>query len=616
MKKHLWNFIFSRWAAFIHDMLWVPTSLLLAVWLRFNLDIIPQPYLASTVRLLVIALPVQSLLFWKLGLYRGFWHFASIPDLTRIIKTVLLGTIIVTMTDAWLFRLDSVPRSVLLLYPLLLTVGLTGPRILYRWLKDHRLRFKRKAGRRTLIIGAGSAGELLLRDLLHREEYHPVAFVDDDTKKHGREIHKIRIVGPIDRLNSIIKQLSIEIALLAIPSATRATMQQVAKECGKAGIPCETLPSIVELSDKQINIDRLRPVSVEDLLGRDTVNLDTNAISGYLRGKRILITGGGGSIGSELCRQIAQKKPEQLIILEHSEYNLYKIEQELRVDHPQLNLGCVLGDIKNSERVEWVFSRHRPDVVFHAAAYKHVPMLETNPAEGVLNNIFGTMTIADAADKFGVSRFVLVSTDKAVNPANVMGTTKRTAELYCQNLNLRSKTRFITTRFGNVLGSAGSVVPLFSEQIRNGGPVTVTHPEISRYFMTIPEAVALILQAGSMGNGGEIFVLDMGEPVLIRDLAEQMIRLSGLKPDKEIKIIYTGLRPGEKLHEELFHTKENLKKTSHAKLHLAGSRQVDWDWLVLELSELKQASHRRDIMPLLLHLKNIVPEFSGMPHEN
>lgn len=609
MKKVLRHILLNRWSAFAHDLLWVPVVLTAAYFLRFNLDTIPVEYRPSLYRLMAIAVPVQAVIFWFFGLYRALWRFASIPDLIRIIKGVGLGILLIVVIDSILTRLHGVPRSVLFLYPLLLVTGLSVPRISYRWFKDHRLNLRAQEGQRTIIVGAGRAGELLARDMMYRPEYELLAFVDDDPDKLNREIHGIRVVGTTGDLAGIVEAMDCEVVLLAMPSVRRKTLQRLVAECDRIGVVCKTLPSVFELSGMQVDAARLRSVTVEDLLGRDTVHLDYEAIAGYLRGRTVLVTGGGGSIGSELCRQIARQQPAKLIILEHAESNLYAIEYELRKHFNGLQLEAILGDVKNPDRVNWVFGQFKPDIVFHAAAYKHVPMLEFNPAEGVSNNIYGTRVIADAADRFGVDRFVLVSTDKAVNPANVMGATKRVAEIYCQNLEMRSKTKFITTRFGNVLGSVGSVVPLFEKQIKEGGPVTVTHPEITRFFMTIPEAVSLILQAGAMGRGGEIFVLDMGEPVRIQDLALQMIRLSGLVPDRDVKIVYTGLRPGEKLFEELLHTGEDLQPTGHEKLLLARSRQVDWDWLQEEFTGLEQAARSRDVDLLKKHLRNIVPEY-------
>jgi len=610
-KKLLKILLLNRWSALLHDVLCVPLALILAYWLRFNLGAIPSEFQRSLCELILIAMPVQGAFFWYSGLYRGLWRFASIPDLIRIFKVAGFGSVAIVSISFLLNRLQGIPRSVLLLYPLLLVGGLSASRIAYRWYKDHRLGFSPQEGRRTLIIGAGRAGEMLVRDLLHRDAYRPLAFLDDNPAMFQREIHGIPVRGKTEQLAEYVAQLSIELVLLAIPSAHKSLLQRLVVECNQIGVRCQTLPSVFEMAGRQVDAEKLRSVTVEDLLGREVVELDHEAIAGYLAGKVVLVTGGGGSIGSELCRQIAAQKPAQLVVFENGEFNLYAIDHELRHWFSELQLEAVLGDVKNPERVHWLFNTYRPAVVYHAAAYKHVPMLETNPAEGVCNNVFGTKVVADAADRFGVDRFVLVSTDKAVNPANVMGTTKRIAEIYCQNLNSRSKTKFITTRFGNVLGSSGSVIPLFQKQIADGGPVTVTHKDITRYFMTIPESVSLILQAGAMGKGGEIFVLDMGEPVLINDLAKQMIELSGFKVDKDIKIIYTGLRPGEKLFEELLHESEALQKTRHEKLLLASSRDVEWGWLENQLIELQRVAHSRDIEKILAVMHDLVPEFKA-----
>ncbi len=603
--------LFNRWVAFLHDIFWVPIALITAYLLRFNFSEIPGDYRYSLYQLLLFAPPIQGIIYWLFGLYRGFWRFASIPDLIRILKAVGMGTLVITVSSGLLTRFQGVPRSVFLLYPLLLTGGLCGSRLLFRWLKDHRLSLQRGSGTRTLIVGAGRAGELLVRDLLHRVEYEPVAFLDDDKSLQNREIHGIRVVGETMDLPRIVSKQEIELVILAIPSAGKKVIRHLVQLCRQVNVVCQTLPSVLEMKGMDVDADRLRPVTVDDLLGREPIRMDKKAISGYLSGRNVLVTGGGGSIGSELCRQVAAQQPGRLTIFDHGEFNIYSIDHELRADFPDLRLETVLGDIKDRDRLDWVFSSFRPDVIFHAAAYKHVPMVEENPAEGVRNNVYGTQCVADAADRYQAEKFVLVSTDKAVNPANVMGATKRAAELYCQNLDRRSETCFITTRFGNVLGSTGSVVPLFQRQIETGGPVTVTHPEITRYFMTIPEAVSLILQAGAMGKGGEIFVLDMGEPVLIKDLAEQMIRLSGLEPGKNIEIVYTGLRPGEKLYEELLHKSEGLQPTSHEKLLLARSREVDWAWLQEKMICLEQAASSRNIDKLRACLQDVVPEFKS-----
>ena len=604
------KYIFNRWVAFAHDLLWVPVALVLAYLLRFNFDGIPQVHVRSLQQLVMFAPPVQGVIFWFFGLYRGFWRFASIPDLVRILKAVGMGALVIALASGMLTRFQGVPRSVFLLYPLLLASGLCGSRLLFRWLKDHKFSLSRQRGKRTLIIGGGRAGELLVRDLLQRPEYEPVAFVDDDPGLQNRDIHGIRVVGKGQDIPRIVKKFGIELVILAIPSAGKKVIGKLVTLCRSARVECLTLPTVHEMKGMDVDASRLRAITVEDLLGRDPVRLDSRAIAGYLAGRSVLVTGGGGSIGSELCRQIAALRPERLIIFDHSEFNIYAIDHELRTAFPDIELESILGDVKDADRVGWLFATFRPEVVFHAAAYKHVPMVEWNPAEGVRNNVLGTRCIAEAADRYGAEKFVLVSTDKAVNPANVMGASKRAAELYCQNLDRRSETAFVTTRFGNVLGSTGSVVPLFQRQIAEGGPVTVTHEKITRYFMTIPEAVSLILQAGAMGEGGEIFVLDMGKPVLIRDLAEQMIRLSGLEPGRDIDIVYTGLRPGEKLYEELLHASEGLQPTSHEKLLLARSREVDWDWLLEELQKLEQAATSRHVDSLYASLQAIVPEYA------
>ncbi len=603
--------IFHRYVAFLHDFLWIPVAIYFSYWVRFNFDGIPEENLKSLYKLLIFAPPVQGLLFWIFGLYRGIWRFASIQDLIRILKSVGIGALFITGSFGMMTHFHGVPRSIFFLYPIFLTAGLSMPRLLWRYIKERQIKIVADDRRRVLVFGAGRAGELIVRDLLYRSnEYNPVAILDDDPVKIDREIHGVRVLGGSDKIPEIVERLKIELVILAIPSARKEVMQRLVSICQKINVECKTLPALLEMRGQEVNFEKLRSISVNDLLGRDSVRLDIKAISDYLKGRIVLVTGGGGSIGSELCRQVALHNPEMLIIFDHGEFNLYSIEQELSANAKELCLETVLGDVRNSAQVEWLFSKYRPNVVFHAAAYKHVPMVEYNQTEGISNNVFGTINIANAADKYGAEKFVLVSTDKAVNPVNVMGATKRVAEIYCQNLDKHSNTSFITVRFGNVLGSTGSVVPLFQEQIKRGGPVTVTHPEITRYFMTIPEAAGLTMQAGAIGKGGEIFVLDMGEPVLIKKLAEHMIKLCGLEPGKDIEIVYTGLRPGEKLYEELLHSSEKLLTTTHEKLLLACCRgQVDWNWLNDQLEILRNAVNEHDYEEIYRRLKIIVPEF-------
>jgi len=600
----LWR---SRWLAFLHDIAWIPLALLAAFWVRFNLEAIPTEQQPAMMNMLIVCMLVQTAAFWFFHLYRGIWRFASVPDLLRIMRAIAVGTLIsFAVLFIWL-RLDGVPRSVMLLYPMFLLAGLTIPRLCYRWFKDQHMGFAKGQGKRTLLVGSGQAAELLVRDLLKHNDYMPIGILDDDKRKHGMEIHGVRVVGALDDLNDYIHRLSVGMVLLAIPSASRAVLQNMIQTCAHAGVACRTLPSLSELADGKVSVGALRAIRIEDLLGRDEIRLNDEKVQGFLKDACVLVTGAGGSIGSELCRQVLAYHPKQLLMFDHGEYNLYHIDQELGKNDAVVS---ILGDIRDVSRMQWVFESYKPDVVFNAAAYKHVPLVEENPAEGVKTNVLGTCGLADMAVQYACGKFVQVSTDKAVNPANVMGASKRCAEIYCQNLHTKQEnTAFITTRFGNVLGSAGSVVPLFQKQINQGGPVTVTHPDMTRYFMTIPEAVSLILQAGSMGTGGEIFVLDMGEPMKIVDLAEQMIRLSGLEPGRDIEIDFTGLRPGEKLYEELFHEQEALVGTEHPKIMLSASREVDWQWMQTTMAELRAACEKRDVEKVRGLLKTLVPEF-------
>ena len=601
--------------AFIHDLLIVPVAWFAAYWLRFNFTTIPDPFLKTAWLWLPLLLVAQSATFVYFGLYRGDWRFASMPDLLRIIKEVTVGTLVCIVVIFLSTRLNNIPRSVFPAYWLLLIVGLGTPRFFYRWIKDHKLYLGQ--GERVLIVGAGRAGEMLARDLLrdpHRS-LEPVGFVDDMKRKRGAEIHGIRVIGSCRQLPKLVKKLEVDIVLLAIPSARSPQVRRIVEYCEKARVPFRSIPCMQDLIAGRVSINNLREVSIEDLLGRDPVRLDREAIRNELSGRCVLISGGGGSIGTELCRQVAKLAPSKLVLLENCEYNLFRIEYELRQTFPDIELHPVLGDVADAVAVEHLYSTHKPDIIYHAAAYKHVPMLEAQVREAIQNNVCGTKIMALAADRHRCDTFVLISTDKAVNPANVMGASKRIAEIFCQNLSQRSATRFITIRFGNVLGSDGSVVPLFREQIESGGPVTVTHPDMMRYFMTIPEACQLILQAESMGKGSEIYVLDMGEPVSITYLAEQMIQLSGNEPGKDIEIVYTGLRPGEKLYEELFHEKEHLTGTQHEKIFLAKHRQIEWELLDRTINDMETACASYDEKSLLKGIAILVPELHHIESE-
>ena len=611
MRRRAIALIHPRLAVVVHDMAMVWIAWTAVSVLRWSLAPNPSPVsLFDTEVWLVLA--AQGLIFWWTGLYRGLWRFASMPDIWNISRACILGAFAAAITLFVYNRLVTVPRTVLLIYPVVLAVLLGVPRLLYRYWKDSRLDFAtRTPSQRVLVLGAGKAGEALVRDLRRENRYLPVGFLDDNPQLRGARLHGIPVLGALERLPQLARETAAEMIVIAIPAASKAQMRRAVELCEQSGLPFRTVPRLEDVVSGRASFNELKEVAIEDLLGREQVQLDWTSIRTRLAGKRVLVSGGGGSIGSELCRQIARLGAESLTVLELSEFNLYTIEQELRRDFPDLLFNACLGDCGDAAACERLFATARPQIVFHAAAYKHVPLLQGQVREAFRNNVLGTRALADAADRHGVESFVLISTDKAVNPTSVMGACKRVAEIYCQNLAQRSRTRFITVRFGNVLDSAGSVVPLFREQIRAGGPVTVTHPEITRYFMTIPEACQLILQASVLGNGGEIFALDMGEPVKIRDLAEQMIRLAGRHEGSEIAIVYTGLRPGEKLFEELFHPQERYSDTAHAKIFLAQPRSMAWSLLLAQLRNGEQAVHEFDEDALRRIVEQLLPEFAA-----
>ncbi len=598
-----------RLIIFLHDLAMIPLAWFGAYWLRFNLDVIPDYYFYSALALLPLVILIQANIFLFFALYRGLWRFSSLPDFVRIGKAVLGGVFMLAISLFLFNRLQGVPRAVLPLYVFLLLALLCIPRFLYRLWKERR-QYER-AGKRVLIVGAGRAGEMLARDLLNENNtgYVPYAFVDDDINKRKREVRGVPVVGDIDQIPELIEALQIEAIFIAIPSATETQMRRIVEICEQCAIHFQTLPSVQELLAGTVSRTWLRDVSIEDILGREPVHLDWQAIRDSLRDQCVLVTGGGGSIGSELCKQIASLQPEKLLVFDQCEFNLYQINKQLLNWFPDLDFQIILGDVTDLLSVRWTIERYRPKVIFHAAAYKHVPLLENQIRESIYNNVIGTKIVAEAARALQVRRFVLISTDKAVNPTNIMGASKRAAEILCQNLDDPRGTRFITVRFGNVLDSAGSVVPLFREQIKNGGPVTVTHPDITRYFMTIPEACLLIMQAETVGQGGEIFVLDMGEPIKIAYLAEQMIKLSGKQPGKDIAIEYIGLRPGEKLYEELFYKQEPLLETAHDKLFLAKARIYNMPAWTKHLADLEQACQQNNPEQQRAILKKLVPEY-------
>ncbi len=595
--------------ALLHDLSAAAAAWLIAYWLRFNLDIPPE-FWTSALDTLVWVVPLQALAFWFFGLYRGIWRFASLTDLRRILMAVGVAALLVPL-GLLMFRIHAVvPRSVLLLDPLLLVLFMGGSRLLYRAWKEHRFSSLLQTEREPLLVmGAGSAAASLVRELSQSKEWRVVGLLDNSATKLGRDIHGVAILGTLDSLPAHASRMEVKHAVIAMPSAPHSVRRHAAQLCNEAGVTALTVPAFEDLVSGKVTVSSLRKIELDDLLGRDPVQLDDAGLHGLLWDQVVMVSGAGGSIGSELARQIARYQPRLLILFELSEFALYQIEQEFSGRFASLPILCIIGDVKNRAVLDDLMLRHRPAVVFHAAAYKHVPLMEQQNAwQALQNNVLGTYTLASAAQAHGVAKFVLISTDKAVNPTNVMGTSKRSAEMVCQSLQQTAGTRFIAVRFGNVLGSSGSVIPKFQEQIAKGGPITVTHPDITRYFMSIPEACQLVLQAGLMSTGGEIFVLDMGEPVKIADLARDMIRLSGYT-EQEIKIVYSGLRPGEKLFEELLADDEHTLPTPHPKLRIAQARDVDAEWLAAALGWLMQDGVVAEA-EVKLKLREWVPEYT------
>ena len=559
--------------AFLHDFLAIIFSWFLAYALRFNFDV-PSEHIETIFKALTFILLISSFSFYFIGLYRGIWRFASITDLKRIIISVLSASFIFIVLLFMSKKLGMIPRSVLVIHPLLLILIMGGSRFIYRTFKEHQLYgLKASIGEPVIIIGSSQNAITLSKELNLSKEWRVVGILSNDQSLLGRELGGSRIIGAFNELPKLKEKFSIHKVIIASDDISHDDRRIIIQIASSIGIEVLTMPFTADLVSGHLNISKIRSIEIEDLLGRDKVELDSAGLKNLIKNKIILISGAGGSIGSELCRQIISFNPKCLICLDISEINLYKLEQEFLNSNFTRGIYLV-ADVKNSERLREVFSQFKPEIVFHAAAYKHVPLMETyNVSEGLINNAIGTYHLAQIAKDFKVNKFILVSTDKAVNPTNVMGASKHLAEMICRGLQSRSKTDFVITRFGNVLGSSGSVIPKFREQIEAGGPVTVTHPEMTRFFMSIPEAAQLVMQASLMGKGGQIFVLDMGEPIKITDLAKDMIRLSGFD-EIDIKIKFTGLRPGEKLYEELLSKSEVVMPTAHPKLQVASSENI------------------------------------------
>lgn len=612
----------------LSDIVFINLSLILSYYLRFDGDYssIPQDFKKNILYLALITTAVKLICYSLFRLYNSLWKYVGAYELASIGMAALVSNTILViytfiaqseLTDRFsffnpIFTYGYAPRSIFVMtffVDIFLIAGLRFTYRIFRRIVNGEV-IRMKNAKRVLIVGGGDAGAIIIKELKHHPELKstPVAIIDDDVSKKGKKINGVPIVGNRGNIAQMVEKKQIDEIIIAVPSASKKDVSNIYTECSKTGCKIKILPSVSELIDESVVMQKVRDVDIEDLLGREPIKLDCEEISSFIEGKAILVTGGGGSIGSELCRQIASYSPKKLMILDNYENNLYEIQNELLARYPSMELVSIIASIREKQRLENIFKKYRPDIVFHAAAHKHVPLMEANPTEAIKNNVFGTMNVVECADKYKVQKFVLISTDKAVNPTNIMGATKRIAEMLIQSYSRHSKTEFVAVRFGNVLGSNGSVIPLFKRQIEQGGPVTVTHPEIIRYFMTIPEAVQLVIQAGAMANGGEIFVLDMGEPVKILDLARNLIKLSGFEPDVDIKIEFTGLRPGEKLYEELLLAEEGLQATRNNKIHVAQPVFTDLALLKREIDYLKEVI-LTDADEVMEYIKAIVPTY-------
>lgn len=611
-EKQLFS-ILSRIFLILLDIVIINLCSFLALWIRFNMNIeeIDERYLASVVELMPFNTIITVGIYAAARLYTSLWRFASIKELVYVFEGCM-GSLLFNVFY-FFFTGTSICRSYSLLYGTVLFLLTCASRFSYRFIRLlYRGRIHGNHVRNTMIIGAGEACNVVMKELELSQELDSriCCIIDDDPRKHGTFIHGIRVVGGREQILKAAQKYNINEIIIAIPSASRKEQKRILTICQK--VPnCELkiLPGVYQLVNGEVSVSKLRNVEIEDLLGREPVQVMTGKIGQYVSDKVVLVTGGGGSIGSELCRQIAANGPRQLIIFDIYENNAYDIQQELMRKYPYLNLVVLIGSVRNGRKVDSVFARYRPDIVYHAAAHKHVPLMEDSPNEAIKNNVFGTYKVALAADKYDAKKFVLISTDKAVNPTNIMGASKRMCEMIIQVFNNRSETDYVAVRFGNVLGSNGSVIPLFKKQIAEGGPVTVTHPDIVRYFMTIPEAVSLVLQAGANAQGGEIFVLDMGQPVKIAELAQNLIRLSGYEVDVDIQIKYTGLRPGEKLYEEILMDEEGLQSTENERIHIGKPIEFDEEEFLKDLEDLYQAAYAEtDHMKKIV--KKIVPTYN------
>ena len=599
----------------VYDIIAVIAASMLALVIRFegNYTAIPRAYIVKSLQYAPVIIIVTAVVFYGLRLYSSLWTFAGAPELINITFACALSAL-AQMTVMVLFDV-RMPRSYYILYGVALWMLVFLSRFSYRGIRTLIKRQESGAATsRVMIVGAGAAGNLLVKEIRNSNHVSKrvVCIIDDDKSKEGSYLHGVKVMGNRQNIPELVKQCRIDEIIIAMPSAPAKEIKEILDVCKETGCDLKRLPGVYQLVNGEVGISKLKEVDVNDLLGREPVKVDLSAIMDYVAGKVVLVTGGGGSIGSEICRQVAGHNPKMLVLVDIYENTTYDIQNELKNRFPDLNLVVLIASVRNTKRMDMIFETYRPDIVYHAAAHKHVPLMEDSPNEAVKNNVLGTWKVVQAADKWKVKRFVMISTDKAVNPTNIMGATKRICEMIIQTYNSRSRTEFVAVRFGNVLGSNGSVIPLFKRQIEQGGPVTVTHPDIIRYFMTIPEAVSLVLQAGAYAKGGEIFVLDMGEPVKIADLARNLILLSGHKPGEDIQIIYTGLRPGEKLYEEMLMHEEGLQDTENKLIHIGKPIKIDEDHFMLQLENLKDyvVQEPTDIRNWV---KEIVPTYHPKP---
>jgi len=611
MKKWDLSVIYKVFLVLL-DIVFVNISSFLALWIRFNMYLadIPIEYYTSVKDLVIPNTIVTLIVFAVFKLYTSLWRYASIKELVNIIEACAVCMLLNVLGYYLTYR--PIYRSYFVLYGAALFLLTCVSRFSYRLLRLlYRSNLHGAHMRNTMIIGAGEACNVVMKELelSTKLDSKLCCIIDDNPRKHGTYIHGVKVVGGRDSILDNARKYGITEIIIAIPSASKAEQRKILEICQKVpNCDLKILPGVYQLVNGDVTVSKLRHVEIEDLLGREPVQITTEKIGRYVSDKVVLVTGGGGSIGSELCRQIAANGVRQLIIFDIYENNAYDIQQELKAKYPYLDLVVLIGSVRNGRKINSVFAEYRPDIVYHAAAHKHVPLMEDSPNEAIKNNVFGTYKVALAADRFGTQKFVLISTDKAVNPTNIMGASKRMCEMIIQMFNNHSKTEYVAVRFGNVLGSNGSVIPLFKKQIEAGGPVTVTHPDIIRYFMTIPEAVSLVLQAGASAKGGEIFVLDMGQPVKIADLARNLIQLSGYVPDRDIEIKYTGLRPGEKLYEELLMDEEGLQETENELIHIGKPIEFDEDEFLKDLEDLyREAYAETKKMKQIVH--KIVPTY-------